>query len=133
MISDKVISKLKEIVGTEHVSADKADLICHSYDATQQRFLPEVVVHPGTAEEVARIMRLANAEKIPVFPRGAGSGFTGGSLPTGGGIALVLTRLDRIIEIDEENLVATVEPGVVTGLFQKEVEKRGLFYPPDPA
>ncbi len=133
MITDKIVTQLNEIVGKEHVSTDKADLICHSYDATQKQFLPEVVVHPGSAEQIARIMRLANGEKIPVFPRGAGSGFTGGSLPTAGGIALVLTRLDRIIEIDEENLVATVEPGVVTGQFQKEVEKRGLFYPPDPA
>ncbi len=133
MLSDKIISKLKEIVGKEHVSTDKADLICYSYDATQKQFLPEVVVHAGSAEEIARIMRLANEESVPVFPRGAGSGFTGGSLPTTGGIVLVTTRLDKIIEIDEENLVATVEPGVVTGQFQKEVEKLGLFYPPDPA
>ncbi len=78
-------------------------------------------------------MRLANETGIPVYPRGAGSGFTGGSLPTSGGIVLVTTRLDRILEIDEENLVATVEPGLVTEQFQKAVEKVGLFYPPDPA
>ncbi len=78
-------------------------------------------------------MRLANEASIPVFPRGAGSGFTGGSLPVSGGIVLVTTRLDRILQIDEENLVATVEPGLVTEQFQKAVEKVGLFYPPDPA
>ncbi len=78
-------------------------------------------------------MKLANRELIPVFPRGAGSGFTGGSLPTKGGIVLCTERLDRILEIDEENLIATVEPGVVTEHFQKAVEKVGLFYPPDPA
>ena len=133
MLENKIIAQLKEIVGKEHVSTEKADLICYSYDATQKQYLPEVVVHPGSAEEIALIMRLANAEAIPVFPRGAGSGFTGGSLPTAGGIVLVTTRLDRILEIDEENLIATVEPGVVTGQFQKEVEKLGLFYPPDPA
>ena len=133
MLDKNIINKLKEIVGEKHVSAEKADLICYSYDATQKQFLPEVVVHPGSAEEIARIMLLANEESVPVFPRGAGSGFTGGSLPVTGGIVLVTTRLDKIIEIDEENLVATVEPGVVTGQFQKAVEKLGLFYPPDPA
>ena len=78
-------------------------------------------------------MQLANAEMIPVFPRGAGSGFTGGALPTKGGIVLCTERLDAILEIDEENLVATVQPGVVTEQFQLAVEKVGLFYPPDPA
>ncbi|NCO52228.1 MAG: FAD-binding protein, partial [Deltaproteobacteria bacterium] len=81
----------------------------------------------------SRVMKLANAEKIPVFPRGAGSGFSGGSLPTKGGIVLSTERMNRILAIDSENLVATVEPGVVTEQFQLEVEKLGLFYPPDPA
>ncbi|MCK4623103.1 MAG: FAD-binding protein [Desulfuromonadales bacterium] len=133
MLNTEFIAKLQEIVGKEHVETDKADLICYSYDATQRKFLPDVVVHPGTPQEISRIMQLVNEHKIPVFPRGAGSGFTGGSLPTKGGIVLVMTRLDRILEIDEENLVATVEPGVVTEQFQQAVEKVGLFYPPDPA
>lgn len=133
MLDKNVIDRLAQIVGKQHLSTDKADLICYSYDATQRQFLPDVVVHPGSPEEISRIMRLANAQKIPVYPRGAGSGFTGGSLPVGGGIVLVTTRLDRILEIDEENLVATVEPGLVTEQFQKAVEKVGLFYPPDPA
>ncbi|NOQ51851.1 MAG: FAD-binding protein [Desulfuromonadaceae bacterium] len=133
MLNREFIAKLQEIVGKEHVETDKADLICYSYDATQRKFLPDVVVHPGTPQEISRIMQLVNEHKIPVFPRGAGSGFTGGSLPTKGGIVLVMTRLDRILEIDEENLVATVEPGVVTEQFQQAVEKVGLFYPPDPA
>ncbi len=133
MLDRNVITTLQQISGKDHVLTDKADLICYSYDATQRQFLPDVVVHPGSTEEVSRIMQLANERKIPVFPRGAGSGFTGGSLPTSGGIVLGLSRLDRILEIDEENLVATVEPGVVTEDFQKAVEKVGLFYPPDPA
>ncbi|MDF1581334.1 MAG: FAD-linked oxidase C-terminal domain-containing protein, partial [Desulfuromonadales bacterium] len=133
MLSEKIIKQLQRIVGAEYVSTAKADLICYSYDATQQQHLPDVVVHPGRTEEVAQLMRLANAEKIPVFPRGSGSGFTGGSLPIAGGIVLAMTRLDRILEIDADNLVATVEPGVVTEQFQKAVEKVGLFYPPDPA
>ena len=133
MLNTEFIVKLEKVVGKEYVSTNQADLICYSYDATQKQFLPDVVVHPGTPEEISRIMKLANEFRIPVFPRGAGSGFTGGSLPVCGGIVLVTTRLDRILDIDEENLVSTVEPGVVTEQFQKAVEKVGLFYPPDPA
>jgi len=133
MFSEQIIKELKSIVGKDNVFTSKADRICYSYDATQQSFLPDVVVHPGSTDEISRVMKLANRELIPVFPRGAGSGFTGGSLPTRGGIVLCTERMDRILLIDEENLVATVEPGVVTEQFQKEVEKRGLFYPPDPA
>ena len=133
MLKPAIIRQLQEIVGSANVATDTADLICYSYDATQQQFLPEVVVHPLTAAEISRILLLANHERIPVFPRGAGSGFSGGSLPTKGGIVLTTERMDRILLIDEENLVATVEPGVVTEQFQQAVEKVGLFYPPDPA
>ena len=133
MLDQQLISRLQQLCGKDHVTTEKADLICYSYDATQRQYLPDVVVHPGSSEEISRIMALANERGIPVFPRGAGSGFTGGSLPVNGGIVLGLTRLDRVLEIDEENLVATVEPGVVTEDFQKAVEKVGLFYPPDPA
>jgi len=133
MLGSSIIQSLQEITGRENVSTEKADLICYSYDATQQQFLPDVVVHPADTEQISRILRLANAEKIPVFPRGAGSGFTGGSLPTRGGIVLTTERMDKILEIDQENLVAVVEPGVVTEQFQQAVEQVGLFYPPDPA
>ena len=133
MFEQQTISKLEQIVGKKNISTEKADLICYSYDATQQQFLPDIVLHPTSTEEISKIMQLANAELIPVFPRGAGSGFTGGSLPTKGGIVLSTEQFDAIIEIDEDNLVATVEPGVVTGQFQQAVEKVGLFYPPDPA
>jgi len=133
MLSEQIINELQSIVGKDNVFTSKADRICYSYDATQQSFLPDVVVHPGSTDEISRVMKLANRELIPVFPRGAGSGFTGGSLPTRGGIVMCTERMDRILLIDEENLVATVEPGVVTEQFQKAVEKLGLFYPPDPA
>ena len=133
MLSDRILQNLKDIVGQDNVSSHSADRITHSFDATQQQFLPEVVVHAVTSEQVSRIVRLANTEKIPILPRGAGSGFTGGSLPVKGGIVLVLTRMNRILEIDTDNLIAVVEPGVITGRLQKEVEKLGLFYPPDPA
>jgi glycolate oxidase len=133
MVSEQTINELEQIVGKDNTFTSKADRICYSYDATQQQFLPDVIVHPGSTEEISQIMKVANREKIPVFPRGAGSGFTGGSLPTKGGIVLCTERMDQILEIDEDNLVATVQPGVVTEQFQKAVEKLGLFYPPDPA
>ena len=133
MLESRILKALIAIVGKDQVASEPADLLCYSYDATQQSFLPEVVVHPATAAEIAAIIKLANAERIPVFPRGAGSGFSGGSLPTKGGIVLTTERMDRILQIDEENLIAVVEPGVVTEQFQIAVEKVGLFYPPDPA
>lgn len=133
MIDARIIDKLKEIVGPDNVAAEIQDLLCYGYDATQMEFLPDAVVHPADTAEVAAVMKLANQERFPVFPRGAGSGFSGGALPKGGGIVLVTTRLNRILRIDTENLIAEVEPGVVTEQFQQEVEKLGLFYPPDPA
>jgi glycolate oxidase len=129
----QVVKELKDIVGRENVLTALSDRITHSYDATQERHLPEVVVYAGTTAEVSRVVKLANRWNIPVLPRGAGSGFTGGTLPVRGGIVLVLTRMDRIIDIDIENLTAEVEPGVVTAELQRRVEKLGLFYPPDPA
>ena len=128
-----LVLELQEIVGKANVSAAMTDRITHSYDATQGMHLPDVVVYARSTDEVCRIMRLASRRRIPVLPRGAGSGFTGGSLPVHGGIVLVLTRMDRILEIDSDNLIAIVEPGVVTGELQRQVEKLGLFYPPDPA
>jgi glycolate oxidase len=133
MIDTKIIQKLREILGEGNVSSALTDKITHSYDATQRRYLPDVVVHAATVEQVRQVVKLANTKKIPVLPRGAGSGFTGGSLPVEGGIVLVLTGMHRILEIDTENLIAVVEPGVITAELQKEVERLGLFYPPDPA
>jgi glycolate oxidase len=133
MLSPQIIAQLQKIVGLENVATEKQDLLCYSYDATQMEFLPDVVVYPANANEIARILRLANAGSFPVFPRGAGSGFSGGSLPRGGGVVLVTTRMDKILRIDTDNLIAEVETGAVTGDFQTAVEKLGLFYPPDPA
>lgn len=132
-MDEQVVKELEEIVGADNVSIAPADRITHSYDATQKQHLPEAVVYACTTEAVSRIMKLANRKKIPVVPRGAGSGFSGGALPIRGGIVLVLTRMDRILEIDTDNLIAEVEPGVITGELQRQVEKLGLFYPPDPA
>ncbi|OQY20018.1 MAG: glycolate oxidase subunit GlcD [Desulfobacteraceae bacterium 4572_35.1] len=133
MLAKRVIRLIEDIVGAENVTSAASDMLCYSYDATQQKFLPDVVIFPENAEQISLIMKMANVENIPVFPRGAGSGFSGGSLPIKGGVVLVTSRMDRILKIDEENLVATVQPGVVTEQFQQAVEKVGLFYPPDPA
>jgi glycolate oxidase len=133
MLASQIIEKLVAIVGAENVVTEKQDLLCYSYDATQMEFLPDAVVYPANADEVSQIMRLANEMLLPVFPRGAGSGFSGGSLPKGGGVVLVTTRMDKVLRIDQDNLIAEVEPGLVTETFQNAVEKLGLFYPPDPA
>ncbi len=133
MLAPHIITELKRLLGPANVATDLQDLICYGYDATQMEFLPDAVVHPAGPEEVSLVLKLANRELIPVFPRGAGSGFTGGALPKGGGIVLVTTRMNRILRIDTENLIAEVEPGLVTEEFQLAVEKLGLFYPPDPA
>lgn len=133
MLAPEIIEELRAVVGADNVADQKQDLICYGYDATQLEFLPEAVVHPANAEETAAVLRLANRHRFPVFPRGAGSGFTGGALPKVGGVVLVTTRMNRILRIDTENLIAEVEPGLVTEDFQKAVEKLGLFYPPDPA
>ncbi len=133
----QLLDELCHIVGREHVYSAYSDRYCYTYDASfctvESGNLPAFIVHPGSAEEVSHLMRLANREKIPVIPRGAGSNVSGGTIPVKDCMVMVLTRLNRILEIDTRNLVAVVEPGVVTGVFQQEVEKLGLFYPPDPA
>jgi len=129
----KLYREFEKIVGEKRVSDDDVDRVCHSYDATKQRAMPDVVIKPRSAQEVSEILKLANKRRIPVYPRGAASGLTGGAVPVHGGIALDMTGMNRIIEIDDANLTATVEPGVVVADFQKEVEKLGLLYPPDPA
>ncbi len=133
MIKERVVKNLIKIAGKDHVLTHTTDRITHSYDATQQEYYPDAVVYAQTVEQVSEIVKLANKERIPVLPRGAGSGFTGGSLPVNGGIVVVLTKMNDILTIDEDNLTATVEPGVITAHLQEEVEKLGLFYPPDPA
>jgi len=128
-----LVRQFLEIVGPGNFSTDPADLKCYSYDVSSISSLPEAVVLPGSTEEVSRVLFLANQEGLAVFPRGAGTGTTGASVPINGGLVLSLTRMDRIISINPADLTAMVEPGVVTGKLQEEVSRYGLFYPPDPA
>lgn len=132
-ISDKTFKKLEDIVGKSNFSRAKEDLVCYAYDATAQTYLPDAVLFPQNVLEISAILKLANKDSFFVIPRGAGSGMTGGSLAVRGGIILAMTRFNRILKIDKENLVASVEPGVVTGRFHEAVEKENLFYPPDPS
>jgi glycolate oxidase len=133
-ITSDIISALQAICGNEFVLTNFEELEQYSHDETEDlRFKPAVVVKPNSASQIAEIMKIANAEQIPVTPRGAGTGLSGGALPVFGGILLSTERLNRILELDERNLQATVEPGVINQVFRDTVEAKGLFYPPDPA
>jgi len=133
VLPKKVIKALQKIVGKNYVSVTKEDLLCYAYDATQITSLPDAVVFPHSSEEISKVMRLANQYLFPVVPRGAGSGMSGGAVPIKGGIVLAMSRFNRILEINENDMWAWAEPGVVTEDLKKAVEEKGLFYPPDPA
>lgn len=132
-LAPRVLAALREIAGEGHVLSEAADLIAYSIDGTWIERRPLAVVLPTSAAQVSAILQLANRERIVVAPRGSASGLSGGAVPLGGGIALALTRMNRILEIDRVNQLAVVEPGVITAHLQAEVEKLDLFYPPDPS
>ena len=130
----KHINYLKTLVGEDNVYNDKAHLIAYCYDATRTRYEPDAVIFPRNEEDVSAILRYCNEHRIIITPRGAGSGFTGGSLPANGGVILAFEKhMNKILEIDMENMVAVVQPGVINMDLQRAVEAKGLFYPPDPA
>ena len=128
-----LVRALTDIVGADHVRTDDKSLERYGQDALGIVHPPDVVAVPGTVQEIAAIARLCNARQVPLVVRGAGTGYTGGAVPTRGGVVLSVERLNRILEIDETNLLAVVEPAVVTADLQRAVEAVGLFYPPDPA
>ena len=134
MIDKKHINALKNIVGEDNIYDDKAHMIAYSYDATRTRYEPDAVIFPRHEQDVSDILKYCNEHQIIITPRGAGSGFTGGALPANGGIVLAMEKhMNKILEIDRENMVAIVQPGVINKDLQKHVEELGLFYPPDPA
>ncbi|HEY7501518.1 MAG TPA: FAD-linked oxidase C-terminal domain-containing protein [Vicinamibacterales bacterium] len=133
MISTALSDVLESIVGSAHVRVDDDSRIKYGTDALKRGHPADVVVLPGNTKEVAAVVRACAAERVPIVPRGAGTGYTGGSVPTRGGVVLSLERMNKILEIDEANLIAIVEPNVITGDLQDAVERVGLFYPPDPA
>jgi len=134
MIDNKHLTHFKSIVGDENIYSDKAHLIAYSYDATREHFEPDAVVFPRNEADISKILKYCNEHRIIIVPRGAGSGFTGGALPSSGGIVLAMERhMNKILEIDMKNMVAIVQPGLINMDLQRAVEEVGLFYPPDPA
>lgn len=124
----------KQLLGDDNAYFDEAHKRAYSYDATRKSFLPDGVLFPRDENDVCEILKFCNTHQIIIIPRGSGSGFTGGALAVNGGLVLGFEKyMNKILEIDLENLVARVQPGVINSALQKEVAKFGLFYPPDPA
>lgn len=132
-MQSQIIDALTKIVGQEYIMTNPEDLYSYSYDATPGfQNLPDAVVRPANTEEVSKILALANSNKIPVYTRGSGTNLSAGTCPMKGGIVMVMTRLNKIIELDPANLIAVCEPGVIVGDLNTEAAKFGLIYPPDP-
>jgi len=129
----EMLAMLQAIVGEDNASSAIEDRVCYGSDATRAGALPALVVRPRTADQVSKIMRWANEGGVPIYPRGAGSGLTGGALALKGGVCMEMTRMNRILAIDRVDMTAAVEAGVVLSDLQAAVERNGLFYPPDPA
>ena len=133
-ITTELLEQIKSIVGAEYVFTDEESFEKYGSDETEKlHYSPAVVVKPRKTEEIAALMQLANKHLIPVTPRGAGTGLTGGALPHLGGLVIAMERFNQILDIDERNLQVTTEPGVITEVLQNAVKEKGLFYPPDPA
>lgn len=132
-MKESVIKELEAIVGRDRASTEPEDLVVYSLDPHLEEHRPDIVIYPLSTEEVSAIMKVAYREAIPVTARGSGTNLAGETVPIRGGIVLAMTRMNRILEIDPENRVARIEPGVINFDLQQEVEKLGLMYPPDPS
>ena len=134
LVTTTVLDEFKHLIGDAYVLADEDNLRHYGHDETEELlYLPQVVLKPRTAEEIAAILKICNRDLIPVTPRGGGTGLSGGALPHLGGVLLSTERLNSILDIDERNLQVTTEPGVITEVLQNAVKEKGLFYPPDPS
>ncbi|MBZ0256984.1 FAD-binding oxidoreductase [bacterium] len=132
-INDDDVRALKHIFGPDRASKQPEDLLTYSFDATRQEYLPQAVVWAENEEEIGALMRLANERRFPVYPRGGGTGFTGGALPLKGGVVLSLERMSAITELDEANRFVSAQPGIALGELKTYLQSKGLFYPPDPS
>jgi glycolate oxidase len=134
LVGEAIIGQFISIVGEDHVIVDSERRAEYGHDKTEDyQFMPDVVVRPANTREVSELLKICNEYKLPTTPRGAGTGLSGGALPIKKGVVISMERFNKILNIDELNLQATVEPGVITEVFQKAVKEKGLFYPPDPA
>ncbi len=134
LMPPEIIDAFKKITGSQYIFLDHEDLERYSHDETELlHFMPEVVLKPRSSQEISAIFILCNENKIPVTPRGAGTGLSGGALPHLGGVVISTERMNSIINIDERNLQVITEPGVITEVLQNAVKEKGLFYPPDPS
>jgi len=132
-MEDRVKRELTAIVGPDRATDKPEDLVAYSLDPHIEEHLPDLVLYPLTTEEVSAIMRVAYREGIPVTPRGSGTNLAGETIPIKGGVVMAMSKMDSILQIDPDNRVARVQPGVINFEFQQEVAKYGLMYPPDPS
>ncbi|WP_426445311.1 FAD-linked oxidase C-terminal domain-containing protein [Paenibacillus sp. S-38] len=134
MLDPELTRKLRQLVGEKYYRDDPEALVTHSYDGTPMlQSLPDGVIYPEHTRQVAEILKLLAAHRIPVITRGSGSNLCGGTVPVQGGVVMVMHRMNRILDIDMENLTAKVQPGIITAEFIAHIESLGLFYPPDPS
>lgn len=134
MLDPIITRQLRQIVGESYYREDPEALVTHSYDGTPMlQSLPDGVIYPETTTQVAAIMKVLAVHRIPVVPRGSASNLCGGTVPVQGGVVMVMHRMNRILEVDQENLTATVQTGIITAEFTSHIESIGLFYPPDPS
>ncbi len=134
MLAREVLQELVQVLGAENVLTEQEDLMTYAYDATaaMKHHKPDVVVSPLSTEQVSEVVKIAGRYQIPIYPRGSGTNLSGGTIPTKGGIVLSMLNLNKIIEVDQDNLTATVQPGVIIQALNDQVTKLGLLYPPDP-
>lgn len=134
MLDSRVRQKLQDIVGEAFFKDDMESLVTHSYDGTPMlQALPDGVIYPKDTAQVSAIMKVLNEHRIPLVSRGSGTNLCGGTVPVQGGIVMVMHRMNAILDIDMQNLTATVQPGIITKQFIEHIENLGLFYPPDPS
>ena len=131
-LSVSLIKKITSIFGSEYTLTSDEDRICYAYDGQREEHLPDVIVRPVDSDQITQLLMIANEERIPIVPRGGGTGLSGGSIASRGGVVVDFTRMNRILEIDQQNMHAVVEPGVITAALVAEAEKHTLLYPPDP-
>lgn len=134
MLKPEALQALIQVLGKENVLTEKEDLLTYAYDATaaMERVLPDVVITPASTEEVAEVVKIADRYQIPIYTRGSGTNLSGGTIPVDNGIVMSMLNMNQILEVDDENLTATVQPGVIIQDLNSAALKHGLFYPPDP-